>query len=153
MPLTREDLRNQLKRREISPVYLLFGPETHLRDIAAKTITDLSFAPGDFRDFNESVVQPQVDGNLEKALAAAEQLPMMAARRVVRITDVDIRDRSSRHVSPRMTKPSSQPTSQTLRRHRSSYSSLMSSTVTAKWPNCSRPTLLPSSSFVWTIVN
>ena len=43
MPLTREDLRNQLKRREISPVYLLFGPETHLRDIAARTIADLSF--------------------------------------------------------------------------------------------------------------
>src|SRR6187399_3108196 len=90
MPLTREDLRNQLKRREISPVYLLFGPETHLRDIAARTITDLSFAPSDFRDFNESSFSLNVDGNLEKALAAAEQLPMMAVRRVVRITDIRI---------------------------------------------------------------
>ena len=49
MVLNREDLRNQLKRREIAPVYLLFGPETYLRDVAAKTIGDFSFAEGDLR--------------------------------------------------------------------------------------------------------
>ncbi|HUR97142.1 MAG TPA: DNA polymerase III subunit delta [Pyrinomonadaceae bacterium] len=88
--LTREDLRNQLKRRELSPVYVLFGSETYLRDLALKTICDLSFTAGCARDFNETVFSLNSDGNLASALAAAEQLPMMACRRVIRITDVRV---------------------------------------------------------------
>ena len=88
--LTREDLRNQLKRRELRPVYLLFGPETYLRDIALKTICDLSFTEGCARDFNETVFSLNSDGNLASALGAAEQLPMMAQRRLVCVTDVRI---------------------------------------------------------------
>lgn len=90
MVLSREQLRNQLKQREIAPVYVLFGSETYLRDLAAKTIADLSFAEGDFRDFNDTSFSLNADGNLKQALAVAEQLPMMAARRVVRITDIRI---------------------------------------------------------------
>ena len=88
--LTREDLRNQLRRRELSPVYLLFGPETYLRDLALKTICDLSFTEGCARDFNETVFSLNTDGNLASALAAAEQLPMMAQRRLIRVTDARI---------------------------------------------------------------
>ncbi len=90
MVLSRENLKDQLRRREIAPVYLLFGPETHLRDLAAKTITDLAFAEGDMRDFNETGFSLNSEDNLKRALAAAEQLPMMASRRVIRITDVRI---------------------------------------------------------------
>lgn len=90
MVFSRQDLWNQLTRREIAPVYLLFGPETHLRDMAAKTITDLAFAPGDLRDFNETIFSLNSEDNLKRALAAAEQLPMMASRRVVRITDIRV---------------------------------------------------------------
>ena len=90
MVYSREDLRNQLKRREIAPVYLLFGPETHLRDLAVRTITDFAFAEGDLRDFNETTFSLNTEDNLQRALSAAEQLPMMASRRVVRITDVRI---------------------------------------------------------------
>lgn len=90
MSLTREDLRNQLKRREIAPVYLLFGLETRLRDIAAKTIRDFSFAPDDLRDFNESSFSLNSEDNLRKALAAAEQLPMMASKRVITVTDIKV---------------------------------------------------------------
>lgn len=90
MVFSREELRNQLKRREISPVYLLFGPETHLRDLAAKTITDLAFSEGDLRDFNETSFSLNTEDNLRRALAAAQQLPMMAQRRVVRINDIRI---------------------------------------------------------------
>jgi len=90
MILTREDLRHQLKRREIAPVYLLFGPETYLRDIAAKTICNLSFAVGAARDFNETEFSLNIEGNLRDALSAAEQLPMMAQRRVIQITDVRV---------------------------------------------------------------
>ena len=90
MVFSRLELRTQLQRREIAPVYLLFGPETSLRDLAAKTIADLSFADGDFRDFNDTSFSLNNDASLERALAAAEQLPMMATRRVVRISDVRI---------------------------------------------------------------
>ncbi len=90
MIYSREDLRNQLKRHEYAPVYVLFGAETYLRNIAAKTIADRTFAPDDFRDFNETTFSLNTDGNLEKALAAAEQLPMMATRRVVRLNDLRI---------------------------------------------------------------
>jgi DNA polymerase-3 subunit delta len=87
--LTREDLRNQLKRREIAPVYVLFGPETYLRDLAAKTIADFVFTQGELRDFNETEFSLN-SSDLGHALAACEQLPMMATRRVVRITDIRV---------------------------------------------------------------
>ena len=90
MIITREELRSQLKRHEIAPVYVLFGAETFLRDRAAKTITDLAFAEGDLRDFNEASFSLNTEGNLQRALAAAEQMPMMASRRVIRVTDVRI---------------------------------------------------------------
>ena len=90
MVFSREDLRNQLKRREIAPVYLLFGPETHLRDLAVKTITDFAFAEGDLRDFNETSFSLNTEDNLQRAISAAEQLPMMSTRRVIRVTDVRI---------------------------------------------------------------
>lgn len=94
--LTREDLRNQLRRREIAPVYVLYGGETYLRDIAAKTIADLTFVEGELRDFNETEFSLNVEGNLRSALAAAEQLPMMARRRVVRVCDVRVGAASNR---------------------------------------------------------
>ena len=94
--LAREDLRNQLRKRELSPVYVLFGPETYLRDLAAKTICDLSFAAGEARDFNETEFSLNAEGNLGRALAAAEQLPMMANRRVIRIADVRISSTTGR---------------------------------------------------------
>ncbi len=90
MPLTREQLREQLKRREINPVYVLYGAETYLRAIAAKTIADLSFGTEDFRDFNDDGFTLSIPDNIKNALAAADQLPMMAARRVVKITEVRV---------------------------------------------------------------
>ncbi len=90
MPLTREQLREQLRRREIAPVYVLYGAETYLRDIAAKTIAELSFGKDDFRDFNDDVFSLNTPDNIKNALAAADQLPMMAQRRVVKITEVRV---------------------------------------------------------------
>jgi DNA polymerase-3 subunit delta len=90
MPFSREDLRNRLKRGEILPFYVLFGPETQLLERAVETITDKAFAAGDLRDFNENIFSLNTEGNLKQALAAAEQLPMMATRRVIRVTDIRI---------------------------------------------------------------
>jgi DNA polymerase-3 subunit delta len=94
--LSREDLRHSLKRREFSPVYVLFGPESYLRDLAVKYICDVSFAEGEARDFNETVFSLNVEGNLRSALAAAEQLPMMASRRLILVTDVRVCSTASR---------------------------------------------------------
>jgi len=88
--LSRDDLRNQLKRREIAPVYLLFGGETYLRDLAAKTIANLLFDENSLREFNENEFSLNQADNLTYALASAEQLPMIASRRVVWITDVRV---------------------------------------------------------------
>ena len=88
--VTKEELRNRLRRHEIAPVYVLFGPEVYLRDLAAKTICDRNFAPGELRDFNETEFSLNTEGKLSSALSAAEQLPMMAARRVIRVTDVRV---------------------------------------------------------------
>ncbi len=88
--LSREDLRNKLKKREIAPVYLLFGAETYLRDLAAKTIANFLFDENSLREFNENEFSLNHSENLTYALASAEQLPMIAARRVVWITDVRV---------------------------------------------------------------
>jgi DNA polymerase III subunit delta len=88
--LSREDLRNQLKKREFAPVYLLFGAETYLRDLAAKTLADFVFGENSLREFNENEFSLNQSDNLTYALASAEQLPMIAARRLIRITDVKV---------------------------------------------------------------
>lgn len=87
--LSREDLRNQLKRREFAPVYLLFGAETYLRDLAAKTIADLVLADSSLREFNETEYS-LINSQISHALASAEQLPMISAFRVIKITDVTV---------------------------------------------------------------
>ena len=88
--LTRDNLREQLKRREITPVYALYGAETFLRDNAVKYIADLCFAAGEMCEFNETEFSLNVSDNIRSAISAAEQLPMMASRRVVRVTDVRV---------------------------------------------------------------
>jgi DNA polymerase III subunit delta len=90
MILNREKLRDQLRRREIAPAYTLFGDETYLRDAAVRYIADLCFGEGELREFNEDEYSLNAAENLRSALAAAEQLPMMAARRVIRVTDVRV---------------------------------------------------------------
>lgn len=85
--LGREDLRNQLRKKEIAPAYLLFGAETFLRDLAARTISDIVLRDAPLREFNESEFSLN-SSDIRTALAAAEQLPMMGSRRVVRISDL-----------------------------------------------------------------
>jgi DNA polymerase-3 subunit delta len=84
--LTRDELRRKLKEKQVAPLYLLFGAEEFLRDMAARRISDEALRGASLREFNEaSFSLASVD--VQQAIAAAEQLPMMAERRVVRITD------------------------------------------------------------------
>ena len=84
--LTRQDLHRALKSGDIKTLYLLFGAETFLRDLAARAITDISLKDASLREFNETSFS-LAGTDVQQAIAAAEQLPMMAARRVVQIRD------------------------------------------------------------------
>jgi len=84
--LTREELRRELKDGKVGPLYLLFGPEDYLRDAAARALTEAALKGVSLREFNESSFS-LASADVQHAIAAAEQLPMMGGRRVVRVTD------------------------------------------------------------------
>jgi len=89
--ITKDQLRDELKRRELRPVYVLYGAETYLRDGALKYITQQAFGDGDFRDMNENTFELSTDtDDLKQAIYAAGQLPMMSERRLVKVTGVKI---------------------------------------------------------------
>jgi DNA polymerase-3 subunit delta len=84
--LTRPDLHRALKAGDIKSLYLLFGAESFLRDLAARAIADTSLKEAALREFNEASFS-LANTDVQHAIAAAEQLPMMASRRVVQIKD------------------------------------------------------------------
>lgn len=90
MLLTREQLWDQVQRHEFAPVYVLYGEETYLRQQAVKAIAQHCFSEADARDFNETEFSLATHENLRRALEAAEQLPLMSERRLIRITDVTV---------------------------------------------------------------
>lgn len=79
-----KDLTQSLKQGQIEPVYFLFGPESLLRDEAARAIADAALQNTLLREFNESSFNLLTD-DVCSAIAIAEQLPMMSDRRVVRV--------------------------------------------------------------------
>lgn len=88
--LSRAELDRSLRpgpgAGRLQPLYLLVGCESYLRDAAARQLTDAALSDTLLREFNESSFSLLTDSALA-AIAAAEQLPMMAGRRVVRIRD------------------------------------------------------------------
>jgi DNA polymerase-3 subunit delta len=83
--LSRTDLERSL-RQGLEPLYLLVGPERYLRRVAAHEITEAALNATLIRDFNEASFSLLTD-SVRSAIAAAEQLPMMSERRVVRVRD------------------------------------------------------------------
>jgi DNA polymerase III subunit delta len=83
--LTRTELDRSL-REGLRPLYLLLGPEVYLRRVAAQTITETALSRTMLREFNESAFSLLSD-QVQSAVAAAEQFPMMSDVRVVRIRD------------------------------------------------------------------
>lgn len=84
--LNRAELQRALKQGQVAPVYLLVGCEGYLRAEAARAISDGALVGTLLREFNESSFSLLSSSALD-AIAAANQLPMMSERRVVRITD------------------------------------------------------------------
>jgi DNA polymerase III subunit delta len=83
--LSRTELERSL-RESPKPLYLLLGTERFLRDGAARSITEAALRDTLLREFNEASFN-LVRDSVQAAIAAAEQLPMMSERRVVRIRD------------------------------------------------------------------
>ena len=84
--LSRTELDRSLKSGRLEPLYSLIGCEGYLRDAAARSITDVALSGTLLREFNESSFSLLTDAAMS-AIAAAEQLPMMSERRIVRIKD------------------------------------------------------------------
>ena len=84
--LNRVELDRSIRDGKLSPLYLLLGSERYLRDVAARAITEAALAGTLLREFNETSFSLLSD-DPHSAIAAAEQLPMMSERRVVRIRD------------------------------------------------------------------
>jgi len=83
---SRVELDRSLKTGRLQPLYLLVGCESYLRDAAARNLTDAALSGTLLRESNESSFSLLTDSALA-AIAAAEQLPMMSERRVIRIRD------------------------------------------------------------------
>lgn len=84
--VTPQKLAQSLKAGEVAPLYLLHGPEEFRRADAARLIADAALGDAPLREFNEAAFS-LASADVQRAIAAAEQLPMMARRRVVRVTD------------------------------------------------------------------
>jgi DNA polymerase-3 subunit delta len=84
--LTRIELDRSLAAGRVQPLYLLVGCESYLRDVAALNISAAALSGTLLREFNESSFSLLTDSAMA-AIAAAEQLPMMSERRVVKIKD------------------------------------------------------------------
>ena len=79
-------LRTEKGASRVQPLYLLVGCETYLRETAVRDLTDAALSGTLLREFNESYFSLLTD-SVMAAIAAAEQLPMMSERRVVKIKD------------------------------------------------------------------
>lgn len=84
--ITGKELERALSAGRVQPLYLLVGCEGYLRDAAARAIADVALSGTLLREFNESTFCLLTD-HAVSAIAAAEQLPMMSERRVVKVRD------------------------------------------------------------------
>jgi DNA polymerase-3 subunit delta len=83
---SRVELDRSLKAGRLEPLYLLVGCEGYLREAAVRSISEAALSGTLLREFNDSPFSLLTDAAMS-AIAAAEQLPMMSERRVVRIRD------------------------------------------------------------------
>ena len=84
--ITRTELDKALAAGRVQPLYLLVGCEGYLRDAVARRVSDVALTGTLLREFNESSFSLLSDHPVS-VIAAAEQLPMMSEKRVVRVRD------------------------------------------------------------------
>ncbi|MDX2043568.1 MAG: DNA polymerase III subunit delta [Acidobacteriota bacterium] len=81
---SQSDFYRKLKSGQIAPLYLFEGGERYLRDQALKKLTEAAI-DASVRDFNYAAMSV-AQGDLDEALALAEQFPMISPRRMIVVT-------------------------------------------------------------------
>lgn len=84
---SQTDFERNLKAGKFAPVYLLEGKETYQREQAVQRLLQAAVDEA-LRDFNFARVSAS-DGDLARALAMAQEFPMVAERRMVVVTDFE----------------------------------------------------------------
>ncbi len=81
---SQTDFYRKLKGGQIAPLYLFEGTERYSRDQALKKLTEAAVDAA-VRDFNYAAISV-AQGDLDEALALAEQFPMISPRRMIVVT-------------------------------------------------------------------
>lgn len=87
--ITEKELKKQIANGMFSPVYLLYGEESYLKQYYAGLIAEKS-APKGFETFNLHKLEGK-ETTFDEIADAAEQLPMMAERTCVLVRDFDLK--------------------------------------------------------------
>ncbi len=82
------DLLAQLKKGDIAPVYLFYGPENYLRDQAVRRLQE-HLLPTGAVEFDYHVLNGDT-ASVQDILSAAAFAPLMAARRLVVVRDAGL---------------------------------------------------------------
>lgn len=90
MEISREKLREQIRAGDFAPIYLLYGEEDYLRNLAAGTIAERAVPPDAPQEFNLADFSLNNPESFVAAIETARQLPIMSKRRVVIVRDVRI---------------------------------------------------------------
>ncbi len=85
--LTYDQLMAAVQRKELSPLYFLFGEESFLMDDVQSALLEHALQPHE-RDFNLDIVYG-AEADVRQVLALCSGYPVMAERRVVVVRDFD----------------------------------------------------------------
>lgn len=83
---TRDFFRDLKRADALAPIYLVFGEETYLLELAWKAIRD-KVLPGGLNDFNHDVFYGK-DLDPQRVVAACETLAFMGGHRMVLVRDI-----------------------------------------------------------------
>lgn len=89
---TFRDIITSIGKGDFAPVYLLMGEEDYYIDCIVNAIEETAVEKED-RDFNQNIYYG-VDANMENVVAACQQLPMMAPRRLVILKEAQSRQQA-----------------------------------------------------------
>ncbi len=109
--VTPREFADEIDRGALRPVYLFAGEERYLVDRAVRALRDRALA-GAVADFNEDVLLADEAG-IDRVLAAARTMPMMAERRFVLVRQVERWDQGEAQALDKLAKFAEAPSPST----------------------------------------
>lgn len=86
--ITETELKKQIEKNSFSKLYFLYGEEKYMVEYYARRLTDKASAEG-LRDFNFQKFDGG-DADIDSISAAVEALPVMAERKCVAVSNLDV---------------------------------------------------------------